>query len=49
MSVIAPVKPYFTYANELKAPMPIIAYYCKFYAVQHGLSLANKADAEKQA
>jgi len=48
MSVLGPVKPYFTYAAQMREPMPIIAYFCKFYAVQHGLKLADQAaDKEK--
>lgn len=37
MSIIAPVKPYIKYAMELREHVPIMAYYCKLYAVQKGL------------
>lgn len=43
MSVIASVKPYLKYSLELTAHVPIMAYYCKLYAVQKGFDLI-KAD-----
>jgi len=43
MSLIAPVKPYFRYAMELSEASPVMAYYCKLYAVQKGLDLIKKA------
>jgi hypothetical protein len=37
MSVITPVKPYIKYAMDLREQVPIMAYYCKLYAVTKGL------------
>jgi len=50
-SFLAPVKPYFTYAAQMREAVPIMAYHCKFYAVQHGLKLcnANPGDQANQA
>lgn len=39
--MIAPVKPYFTYAAQMRDSVPIMAYHCKFYAVKKGLSLCS--------
>lgn len=39
MSVVAPIKPYLKYAMELRQHVPIMAYYCKLYAVQKGMEL----------
>jgi len=39
MSILAPVKAYFKYAMELKPHVPVVAYYCKFYAVNKGFEL----------
>jgi GR25 family glycosyltransferase involved in LPS biosynthesis len=54
MSIIAPVKPYIKYAMELRTHVPIVAYYCKLYAVQKGLEIiksdksgADTANAKK--
>jgi hypothetical protein len=50
MSVLGPVKPFFTYAAELRS-VPIMAYHCKLYAVQKGFQLckANPGDQAKLA
>lgn len=50
MSVLGPVKPFFTYAAELRS-VPIMAYHCKLYAVQKGFSLCkvNPGDQAKLA
>jgi hypothetical protein len=33
----------------MREPMPIIAYYCKLYAVQHGMTLCEQhPDQEKR-
>ena len=45
-SVIAPVKPYFTYAAQMRQAVPIMAYHCKFYAVKKGLQLCNENPGE---
>ena len=45
MSVIAPIKPYFKIAMELKEHVPVIAYYAKLYAVQKGLELIKDPTA----
>lgn len=37
MSVIAPVKPYIKYAMDMREHVPILAYYCKLFAVTKGL------------
>ena len=46
MSVIAPVKPYFKYAMDLKGSVPAMAYYCKLYGVQKGFELMKKAPGD---
>ena len=50
MSILGPVKPFFTYAAELRS-VPIMAYNCKLYAVQKGFQLckANPGDQAKLA
>ena len=45
-SVIAPVKPYFTYAAQMKGSVPIMAYHCKLFAVKRGLALVNANPGE---
>ena len=42
MSILAPIKAYFKYSMELKQHLPVIAYYCKLYAVQKGFDLMNE-------
>ena len=42
MSILAPVKAYFKYAMELKQHVPVIAYYCKLYAVNRGFDLMKQ-------
>lgn len=39
MSIIAPIKPYIKYAMEMREHVPIMAYYCKLYAVTKGLEI----------
>ena len=46
MSIIAPIKPYFKYAMDLKEPVPVVAYYCKLYAVNKGLDLLRAASGD---
>lgn len=43
MSVLAAVKPYFKYSMDLKAHVPVMAYYCKLYAVQKGFELMKQS------
>ena len=45
-SVIAPVKPYFTYAAQMRDSVPIMAYHCKLFAVKKGLALCNANPGE---
>ena len=47
MSVIGPVKPYFTYAAQMRNAVPIMAYHCKWYAVQKGLALCKAQPGEQ--
>ena len=46
MSVIGPVKPYFTYAAQMRQAVPVMAYHCKLYAVQKGLALCKESPGE---
>lgn len=39
MSILAPVKAYIKYSMELRPHVPVVAYYCKLYAVQKGFDL----------
>jgi len=45
-SVIGPIKPYFTYAAQMKDSVPIMAYHCKLFAVKKGLALCNASPGE---
>ena len=45
-SLMAPIKPYLTYAQQMRQTVPIMAYHCKFYAVQKGLKLCNENPGE---
>ena len=45
-SVLAPVKPYFMYAAQMTQSVPVMAYYCKLYAVQTGMGLCQKNPGE---
>ena len=47
MSVLGPVKPYLTYAAQLRNSVPVMAYHCKLYAVQKGLDLCKKTPGEQ--
>jgi vacuolar protein sorting-associated protein VTA1 len=42
MSILAPIKAYFKYSMELKQHVPVVAYYCKLYAVQKGFDLMKQ-------
>lgn len=42
MSILAPVKAYFKYSFELKQHVPVVAYYCKLYAVNKGFDLMKQ-------
>jgi hypothetical protein len=42
MSILTPVKSYFKYSMELKQYVPIMAYYCKLYAVNKGFELMKQ-------
>lgn len=42
MSILAPIKSYFKYSMELKQHVPVVAYYCKLYAVQKGFDLMKQ-------
>ncbi len=44
--MIAEVKPYFTYAAQMRQAVPIMAYHCKFYAVKRGLKLCSENPGE---
>ena len=46
-SLIAPVKPFFKYSMDMKAAVPVVAYYCQLYGVQKGLEIV-KADTSGQ-
>jgi len=46
-SVIAPIKPYLTYAAQMRDSVPIMAYHCKFYAVKKGLGLCQASPGEQ--
>jgi len=46
MSLIAPIKPYFKYSMDLAKSVPVVAYYCKFYAVNKGLELLKNAQGD---
>jgi vacuolar protein sorting-associated protein VTA1 len=39
MSALAPVKPYFKYSMDMRASLPVIAYYSQLFAVQNGLKI----------
>jgi len=47
MSVIGPVKPFLTYAAQMRNTVPIMAYHCKLYAVQKGLDLCRQNPGEQ--
>jgi hypothetical protein len=47
MSLIGPIKPYFTYAAQMRSSVPIMAYHCKLYAVQRGLELVRGQQTEQ--
>lgn len=47
MSVIGPVKAFFTYAAQMRDSKPIMAYHCKLYAVQRGLELCRGVQSEQ--
>ena len=47
MSVLGPVKPYLTYAAQLRNSVPVMAYHCKLYAVQKGLDLCKQTPGEQ--
>lgn len=39
MSVIGPIKPYIKYSMDMRQAVPVVAYYCKLFAVQKGLEI----------
>lgn len=43
---MAPIKPYLTYAQQMRQSVPIMAYHCKFFAVQRGLGICSKNPGE---
>ena len=47
MSLIGPIKPYFTYAAQMRSSLPIMAYFCKMYAVQTGFGLIKGVQTEQ--
>lgn len=51
MSILGPVKPFLTYAAQMRGSVPVMAYHCKLYAVQKGLDLCkeNPGDQSKEA
>ena len=44
MSLIGPIKPFIKYSMDMRNAVPIVAYYCKMYAVQKGLELIKGVD-----
>lgn len=46
MSVLGPVKPFLTYAAQMRNSVPVMAYHCKLYAVQKGLDLCKQNPGE---
>ena len=46
-SVIGPVKPFLTYAAQMRNSVPVMAYHCKLYAVQKGLDLCRANPGEQ--
>jgi hypothetical protein len=51
MSIIAPVKPYIKYSMDYRQHVPVVAYYCKLYAVTKGLEIIknDKSGADTAA
>lgn len=47
MSVLGPVKPFLTYAAQMRNSVPVMAYHCKLYAVQKGLDLCKQNPGEQ--
>lgn len=45
--MIAPIKPYFTYAAQMRQSVPVMAYQCKFFAVVKGLDLCKANPGEQ--
>ena len=43
MSLLAPIKPFLKYGMDMKAAVPVVAYYSKMYAVTKGFEII-KAD-----
>jgi hypothetical protein len=42
--ILTKVKPYFSYARELRACAPVISWRCEFFGVKLGLSACSKAE-----
>lgn len=42
MSVINPIKPFIKYSMDMAQPLPVVAYYCKQYAVVEGFKLIKQ-------
>ena len=47
MSIIGAIKPYIKYSMDMAQAVPIVAYYCKVFAVTRGLK-AIKEDTSGQ-
>ena len=47
MSVLGPVKPFLTYAAQMRNSVPVMAYHCKLLAVQKGLDLCKQQPGEQ--
>ena len=44
--IFEPIKPYFTFAKELKVVAPLVSYTCALHGVQEGLALYQKHEAK---
>jgi len=42
LKLISHVMPYIKYSNELSSQFPIVAYYCKYFAIQKGFEAIKK-------
>ena len=43
LDILAPVKPYFTYAAELKTCAPVVSYCCEWLGTNLGIMLVKDA------
>jgi hypothetical protein len=42
MSAINPIKPFIKYSMDMQQALPVVAYYCKMYAVVKGFELIKE-------